>query len=203
MAGREYSSYQQGIINRYYEHKDTIALQRLGEIVSDMYLAQGRARDKLWDKARGSLMKIAPSDPRTIEVLRERNVEKLAALVGELNAQAGSQPAGGGGAESGGSANPQASDVPAIENVAAPVERGGSSPSPENLKSAMKAFRKRLKLTRLDDESRLARSPMSSGKASQIRAILPPREFGTEVWEELVNQGKLKRAGGGFYELIE
>lgn len=77
-------------------------------------------------------------------------------------------------------------------------------PSPEQLKSAMKAFRKRLKLTKLDDESRLnSRNPMSSGKKSEISAIMPPREFPREVWEELVRQGKLKSAGGSFYELVE
>lgn len=77
-------------------------------------------------------------------------------------------------------------------------------PSPEQLKSAMKAFRKRLKLTKLDDESRLnSRNPMSSGKKSEISAIMPPREFPHEVWEELVRQGKLKSAGGSFYELVE
>jgi len=75
--------------------------------------------------------------------------------------------------------------------------------SPDDLKRALKAFRKRLKLTRLDDESRLnSRNPMSAGKKSQIAAIMPPREFPAAVWEELVRQGKLKSAGGSFYELI-
>lgn len=77
-------------------------------------------------------------------------------------------------------------------------------PTPEQLKSALKAFRKRLKLTKLDDESRLnSRNPMSSGKKSEITAIMPPREFPAAVWEELVRQGKLKSAGGSFYELVE
>lgn len=78
------------------------------------------------------------------------------------------------------------------------------SPTPEQLKSALKAFRKRLKLTKLDDESRLnSRNPMSAGRKSEIAAILPPREFPREVWDELAQQGKLKNTGGGFYQLIE
>lgn len=77
-------------------------------------------------------------------------------------------------------------------------------PTPEQLKSALKAFRKRLKLTRLDDESRLtSRNPMSAGKKSEIAAILPPREFPREVWQELARQGKLRDTGRGFYELVE
>lgn len=76
-------------------------------------------------------------------------------------------------------------------------------PSTEaELKKALKAFRKRQKLTTLDDESRLGRSPLSGGKSS-IVAIQPPREFPREVWEELADQGFLKRDGGGFYALVE
>lgn len=74
-------------------------------------------------------------------------------------------------------------------------------PDPQQLKAAMKAFRKRLKLTQLDDQSRIGRGPMSSGQASGIVAIMPPDQYPEAVWEELVRQGKLRRAGGGMYEL--
>jgi hypothetical protein len=76
-------------------------------------------------------------------------------------------------------------------------------PSKEELRLAMKAFRKRLKLTRLDDESGLGYGPMSSGQQSGIVAIKPPHQFPKAVWEELVNQGKLKRDGGGLYSMVE
>lgn len=78
-----------------------------------------------------------------------------------------------------------------------------SGPTPQELKSAMKAFRKRLKLTQLDDQSRIGVGPFSSGRASGIVAITPPDQFPPAVWEELVRQGKLKRAGGGMYELVQ
>jgi hypothetical protein len=75
--------------------------------------------------------------------------------------------------------------------------------TPELVKQAWKAFKKRLKLTRLDAESQLSRSPMTSGKDSGIVAITPPNQFPQAVWEELVKQGKLKHAGHGTYELVE
>ncbi|MFH1266455.1 MAG: hypothetical protein ABIK89_12070 [Planctomycetota bacterium] len=75
------------------------------------------------------------------------------------------------------------------------------APSPRELKAAMKAFRKRLKLTRLDDQSRIGVGPMSSGRQSGIVGITPPDQFPRSVWDELVRQGKLKSAGGGLYEL--
>jgi len=75
------------------------------------------------------------------------------------------------------------------------------SPTPQELKAAMKAFRKRLKLTCLDDQSRIGVGPMSSGRQSGIVGITPPDQFPQAVWDELVRLGKLKRAGSGLYEL--
>ena len=72
---------------------------------------------------------------------------------------------------------------------------------PAQLKNAMKAFKKRLKLARLDDESRLGYGAMSSGGRSGIVAIPPPTRYPQAVWDELVRQGKLRRAGQGLYEL--
>ena len=79
----------------------------------------------------------------------------------------------------------------------------GQTPSAEEQKRALKAFKKRLKLTRLEDESQLRRSPLSSGRSSGIVAITPPNQFPQAVWDELVRQGKLKAVGRGMYELIE
>jgi hypothetical protein len=77
------------------------------------------------------------------------------------------------------------------------------SPTPQDLKSAFKAFKKRLKLTRLDAESSIAGGPLSSGRGSGIVAITPPNQFPQAVWDELVKQGKIKHAGHGTYELVE
>ncbi len=76
-------------------------------------------------------------------------------------------------------------------------------PSKEELRLAMKAFRKRLKLTRLDDESRMGYGPTSSGQRSGIVSITPPNQFPRAVWQELAKQGKLKHDGGALYSLIE
>ena len=74
---------------------------------------------------------------------------------------------------------------------------------PLMLKAALKAFKKRLKLTRLDDQSRIGVGPMSSGRDSGIVAVTPPDQYPPEVWEELARQGKLRRAGSGMYELLQ
>lgn len=76
-------------------------------------------------------------------------------------------------------------------------------PTREQLKQAFKAFRKKLKVTRLDAESKLNYGPTSSGNKSDIVAITPPQQFPKAVWDELVKQGKLKHAGQGTYEMVE
>ena len=76
------------------------------------------------------------------------------------------------------------------------------APTPQDLKAALKAFKKRLKLTRLDAESSLGGGPLSGGRASNIVAVTPPVQFPQAVWDELVRQGKLKHAGRGTYELV-
>ncbi|HEY3322939.1 MAG TPA: hypothetical protein VGP72_20965 [Planctomycetota bacterium] len=74
---------------------------------------------------------------------------------------------------------------------------------PKVLKSALKAFKKRMKVMRLDKESGKIGGPLSSGKSSGIVGINPPSQFPKEVWDALVKQGRLKYEGDGLYGLIE
>lgn len=85
-----------------------------------------------------------------------------------------------------------------------PIQTKGTIIMPateEELKKALKAFKKRLKLTQLEEDSRLGHSPLTGAK-SQIAAIQPPSGFGKEIWQELADKGYLKNDGGGFYQLV-
>lgn len=86
--------------------------------------------------------------------------------------------------------------------MASAEQPAAGPPSKEQLKAALKAFKKRLKLTRLDEESQLRGGAMSTGRSSSIVAIVPPNQFPQPVWDELVKQGKLKYVGHGTYELL-
>jgi hypothetical protein len=70
-------------------------------------------------------------------------------------------------------------------------------------RNALKAFKKRLKLAQLDDESRLGGRYTSSGGKSGIVGIMPPSQYPPAVWEELVQLGKLRSSGPGMYELVQ
>lgn len=69
------------------------------------------------------------------------------------------------------------------------------------LKRALKAYRKRLKVTLLDAESSLGGGPFSGGRRSDICGITPPDRYGRAVWQELVRQKRLVDSGQGTYEL--
>ena len=75
--------------------------------------------------------------------------------------------------------------------------------TPQELKAAVKAFKKKLKLTRLDDQSRIGVGPMSSGRESGIVGIAPPDQYPQSVWDELERQGKLKKIEQGLYEMVQ
>ena len=84
---------------------------------------------------------------------------------------------------------------------AAPPPPDADAPDAETCKRAMRAFRKRLALTRLDEESKLGRGPLSKGAAGGSTSITTPVEWPNAVWQELVRQGKLRYIGHGLYEL--
>lgn len=97
-----------------------------------------------------------------------------------------------------------ARDVAALAKLVADWTSGAAL-LPEDdrstLKSAVKQFKKSLKLTQLDDESGIGGGAMSHGKHSRIVGLAPPARFAQEVWDELVRQGKLVESGRGIYEL--
>jgi hypothetical protein len=96
--------------------------------------------------------------------------------------------------------NSTPTNPPISPEANAPVAPDPVPIDPAILKSAYNAFKKRWKLTRLDYESRIGKSPLSGSK-SAIVGITAPKEFPKAVWEELVKQNRLKRAGSGLYSM--
>jgi hypothetical protein len=103
-----------------------------------------------------------------------------------------------------------ARDIDALDTMISRLERRDSPASQassagsldkEELERALKAFRKRLKVMRLAEESKLGGRQLTGGRKSEIDAILPPHEFPNEVWQALAREGKLKALGQGFYAL--
>ena len=83
----ELTKYQQSIVRNYYANLDTALLQRLGEQVTDLYLAEGKKRDKLWTSIVTSLTKLGVPASRIDHLRESDDARKLAALLQELLAK--------------------------------------------------------------------------------------------------------------------
>ena len=82
----EHSRHQQKIIKRYYENRDDIALQRLQELVTELYLATGKKRQQHWKSIVLHLEKVGVPQQR-IEILQKKDdAAEVAKLVAELAA---------------------------------------------------------------------------------------------------------------------
>ena len=84
MGMDNYTKHQQKIIKRYYENIDQISLQRLSELVADLYLSTGKKRDKLWESAAAAMQKMKLPQDRIDHVVAKKDPELLARLVKEL-----------------------------------------------------------------------------------------------------------------------
>jgi hypothetical protein len=82
----DYTRHQQGIIKRYYENFDKIQVQRLSELVTELYLADGKKRDKLWQSATTAMQKLKLPQQRIDHVVSKKDPALLAAVVKELTA---------------------------------------------------------------------------------------------------------------------
>jgi hypothetical protein len=83
----ERSPHQQRIISRYYQNQDAIMLQRLGELVTDLYLAEGKSRVRLWKRAADTLTKLKLPKSRIQHLVGSDNPGLLAELLKELLAK--------------------------------------------------------------------------------------------------------------------
>lgn len=148
------------------------ALEKLRSVVEDIR----SPKDPLklldhWQLAGRLLSRFPVDQPEAARICRERDLPALDAMVTGLEHP--TRPA------TTQTADPEVSEV--------------------ELTAALKAFKKRLKLARLADESKLGGRYTSGGRQSKIDAIMPPEQFGPHVWRALEKAGKLKHTGQGFY----
>ncbi len=79
MTAKELSRHQKGIVDRYYDNLDTIMLQKVQELVTELYLAMNTPKeDKLWERVEKALVNLKIK-PKLIEhIMTKRSVEVLA-----------------------------------------------------------------------------------------------------------------------------
>lgn len=82
MADR--TPYQDRIIKNYYRNLDAILVQRLGDLVTDLYLAEGRKRTQLWKRVDAAMSKLNVPESRRKHILQSDDASLVANLLKEL-----------------------------------------------------------------------------------------------------------------------
>lgn len=80
----ERTKYQEKIIRNYYQNQDAIQLQKLSEHVTELYLAEGKARARRWQNILAVLKKLKIPEDRIQHLHKQDNPALLAKLVEEL-----------------------------------------------------------------------------------------------------------------------
>lgn len=77
----DFSKHQQGIIKRYYRNLDKIQAQRLSELVTEIYLAEGKKLEKLWISAMECMKKLEFPQAQIDSILSKRDPALLASVL--------------------------------------------------------------------------------------------------------------------------
>ena len=86
MAGREYSKYQQKVIRNYYDNQEQIDEQRLSELVTNLFLSEGKKLAKHWETAEGIMGRYDIPESRVKHIMDSADAAILAELVKDIQA---------------------------------------------------------------------------------------------------------------------
>lgn len=83
MAQENYSKYQQNVIKRFYDNRDAIAFQRAQELVTELYLTEGKKREKVWEMLAKNLEKLGVPVDQIAHLRNQDKPELVANLITE------------------------------------------------------------------------------------------------------------------------
>jgi hypothetical protein len=79
MSKKELSNYQKDIVSNYYANLDSIMLQKLGELVSELYLAENdKQKERLWQRIHKAMLNLKIPPAIIDHIMRKKNVKILA-----------------------------------------------------------------------------------------------------------------------------
>src|SRR5262245_20941248 len=82
----DYSEYQKKVIRRFYENRESGDEQRLAELVTNLYLSEGKKREKLWTQAEETMLRLKVPKKRVEHLIRTKDPGLIAEVVKELEA---------------------------------------------------------------------------------------------------------------------
>jgi hypothetical protein len=83
---KEYTSHQKKLIQRFYDNRDQIDAQKLAELVTNLFLAEEKKREKLWKSAEEAMRRLKVPESRIAHVMMTGEPAQLAEVVNDLQA---------------------------------------------------------------------------------------------------------------------
>ena len=81
----DHSKYQQKIIKNYYENRENISLQRAQEIITELYLSDGKKRLKYWESLANHLAKLGVKQERIDRLIEQNDPQAAAEMINDLS----------------------------------------------------------------------------------------------------------------------
>jgi hypothetical protein len=77
----ERTPYQTQIIKRYYNNREVILKQKLSELITELYLAEGKKRQQVWKRAATALSQLGVESDKIEQMINTDNPVQLAEFV--------------------------------------------------------------------------------------------------------------------------
>ena len=74
----ERTPYQTQIIKRYYNNREAIMSQKLSELTTELYLAEGKKRTQVWKRISAALSQLGVKPDKIEQLITMDNPVKLA-----------------------------------------------------------------------------------------------------------------------------
>ncbi|MDD3470218.1 MAG: hypothetical protein PHE53_09615 [Thermoguttaceae bacterium] len=81
---RNYTPYQEKVIRSYYQNQDATMVQKLGDLISDLYLSEGKKRKLIWTRITAALRNLKYPEDRIAYLLEQDDPTLVARLYEEL-----------------------------------------------------------------------------------------------------------------------
>jgi hypothetical protein len=82
---RQFSKFQQKAIKNFYDNRESISLQRVGELVTDLYLAEGKSRATKWKQIATAMERLGVPKAEIDHLVKKDDPALLAKKVSELS----------------------------------------------------------------------------------------------------------------------
>jgi len=81
----ERTPYQTKIIKRYYDNRESILTQKLSELTTELYLAEGKKRQQVWKRITAALVQLGVKPAKIEQLVNADNPVQLAEFVKKLS----------------------------------------------------------------------------------------------------------------------